>query len=133
MTPLTCTMNMYNEPSKSYCIKADGKTSIFKLYGHSFENGTILLHVHCTYGCSKTCVIRPLSIRPKIGFLDQLLLNAGQSIAECPKGGILQYFRPSLSYHLLLRYLSCLILSGHFTHVLLYLNCFAFQLAKALW
>ena len=27
---------------------------------------------------SKTCVKRPLSKRPKIGFHDQLLLNAGQ-------------------------------------------------------
>ena len=27
---------------------------------------------------SKTCVKRPLSKRPKIGFQDQLLLNAGQ-------------------------------------------------------
>ena len=31
---------------------------------------------------SKTSVKRPLSKRPKIGFHDQLLLNAGQSIAE---------------------------------------------------
>ena len=28
---------------------------------------------------SKTCVKRPLSKRPKIGFLDQLSLNAGQT------------------------------------------------------
>ena len=34
---------------------------------------------------------------------------------------------------LLLRSFSCIFLSGHFTHVLLYLNCFAFQLAKTLW
>ena len=27
---------------------------------------------------SKTCVKQPLSKRPKIGFQDQLLLNAGQ-------------------------------------------------------
>ena len=36
------------------------------------------------------------------------------------QGGILQYFRPSLSYHLSLRPLFCLFLSGRFTHVLLY-------------
>ena len=30
------------------------------------------------------------------------------SIAECSKGSILQYFRPSLSYHLSLRSLFCL-------------------------
>ena len=33
---------------------------------------------------------------------------------------ILQYFRPSLSYHLSLRYLFCLILSGRLRLVLLY-------------
>ena len=31
-----------------------------------------------------------------------------KSIAECSKGSILQYFQPSLSYHLLLRSLFCL-------------------------
>ena len=44
---------------------------------------------------SKTCVKRPLSKRPKIGFQDQLLLNAGQKYWS-----ILQYLRPSLSYYL---------------------------------
>ena len=36
------------------------------------------------------------------------------------KGSILQYFRPSLRYHLSLRSLFCLFLSGRFTQVLLY-------------
>ena len=43
-----------------------------------------------------------------------------KSIAECSKGSILQYFRPSLSYHLSLRLLFCLVFSGRFTQVLLY-------------
>ena len=43
-----------------------------------------------------------------------------KSIAECSKGSILQYFWPSLSYHLLLRYLFCLFLSGCLRRVLLY-------------
>ena len=30
------------------------------------------------FECSKTCVKQPLSKRPKIGFQDQLSLNAGQ-------------------------------------------------------
>ena len=58
--------------------------------------------------------------RPKIGFQDQLSFNTGQSIAECSMGSILQYFRPSLSYHLSLRSLFCLFLSGRFTQVLLF-------------
>ena len=47
-----------------------------------------------------------------------------KSIAECSKGrkhsAILQYFQPLLNYHLSLRYLFCLFLSGRFTQVLLY-------------
>ena len=45
-----------------------------------------------------------------------------KSIAECSNGNIMQYFRPSLSYHLSLRSLFCLFLSGRFTQVLLYFN-----------
>ena len=36
--------------------------------------------------------------------------------------GILQYFRPSLSYHLSLRRLFCLFLNGHLRQVLLYFH-----------
>ena len=36
---------------------------------------------------SKTCVKRPLSKRPKIGFQDQLSLYAGQKHCRMPKGG----------------------------------------------
>ena len=43
-----------------------------------------------------------------------------KSIAECSKGSILQYFRPSLSYHLSLISLFCLFLSGRLRQVLLY-------------
>ena len=62
-----------------------------------------------------------------------------KSIAECFKGSILQYFRPSLSYHLLLRSLfclffewpfytgftgkSCIVLLHMFVHKIQDLNC----------
>ena len=65
---------------------------------------------------SKTCVKQSLSKRPQIGFQDQLLLNAGQNYCRM----ILQYFPPSLSYHLSFRSLFYLFLSGRFTQVLLY-------------
>ena len=68
---------------------------------------------------SKTCVKRPLSKRPKIGFQDQFLLNAGQKYCRMLQESILQYFRPSLSYHLSLRPLFCLFLSGRLGQVLL--------------
>ena len=70
---------------------------------------------------SKTCVKRPFSQRWKFGFQNQLSLKAGQKYCRYSKGSILQYFRLSLSYHLSLRSLFCLFLSGRFTQVLLYM------------
>ena len=65
------------------------------------------------------CVKRPLS---KLFFKTNYHLMQDKSIAECSKGSILQYFWPSLSYQLSLRSLFCLLLSGRFTQVLLYLQ-----------
>ena len=45
-----------------------------------------------------------------------------KSIAECSKGSILQYFWPSLIYHLPFTSLLSLFLSGRFTQVLLYVS-----------
>ena len=82
---------------------------------------------YCTY--SKTCVKRPLSKRPKIGFQDQLSLKCRSKVLQnAPvehsaillQWSILHYFRSSLSYHLSLRSLFYLFLSGRFTQVLLY-------------
>ena len=55
--------------------------------------------------------------RPKLGFLRQIIAFKMQvkSIAECSKGGILQYFRPSLTYLLPLKLDFCLFLSGRLT------------------
>ena len=49
---------------------------------------------------SKTCLMRPLKKKAKIGFQDQLSLNAGQKYCRMLQESILQYFRPSLSYRL---------------------------------
>ena len=64
---------------------------------------------------SKTCVKWPLSKRPKIGFQDKFSLNGGQKYCRMLQWSILQYFRPSLSYSLLLRPLFCLLLNGSST------------------
>ena len=56
---------------------------------------------HLNY--SRTCLKRPLKKKTKIGFLDQVSLNAGQKYCRMLQERILQYFRPSLSYHLSLR------------------------------
>ena len=56
----------------------------------------------------------------KLVFKTNYPLMQVKTIAECSKRSILQYFRPSLSYHLSLRSLFCLFLRGCFTQVLLY-------------
>ena len=58
--------------------------------------------------------------RPKIGFQDRLLLNAGQKYCRMLQESILQYFWPPLSYHLSLRPLFWLFLSGRLRKVSLY-------------
>ena len=60
----------------------------------------------------------------KIGFQDRLSLNAGQMYCRMLQESILQYFRPSLSYHSSLIPLLCLFLSGRLRQVLLYLDMF---------
>ena len=56
---------------------------------------------------SKTCLKRPLK-KDQNKFQDRLSLNVGQKYCRMLQESILQYFRPSLSYHLSLRPLFCL-------------------------
>ena len=60
--------------------------------------------------------------RPKLFFKTDCCLMQVKSIAECFKRSILQYFRPSLSYHMSLISLLCLFLSGRLRQVLLYIE-----------
>ena len=55
-----------------------------------------------------------------IGFQEQLSVNIGQKYCRMLQENILQYFRPSLSYHSSLRPLFCSFLSGRLRQVLLY-------------
>ena len=55
----------------------------------------------------------------KLVFNTDYRLMQVRSIAECSKGSILQYCRPTLSYHFPLRSLFCLFLSGRLRQVLL--------------
>ena len=59
--------------------------------------------------------------RPKISLQDRLLLHAGQKYCRMLQESILQYFQPPLSYHLSLRPLLRLFLSGRLGQVLPYL------------
>ena len=58
--------------------------------------------------------------RQKLVFKLNYRLMQVKNIAECSKGSILQYFRPSLSYHSSFNSLFCLFLSGCLRQVLLY-------------
>ena len=71
---------------------------------------------------SKTCLKRPLEEDQKLLFKTAYRLMQVKSIAECSKGSILQYFRPSLSHHLPVRSLFCLFLCGRLRQVLLYVK-----------
>ena len=61
-------------------------------------------------------------MKTKIGFPDRLSLNAGQKYCRMLQESILQSFRLSLSYHLSLRPLFYLFLSGNSRQVLLYIK-----------
>ena len=68
----------------------------------------------------KTCVKWPLSERPKIGFQDQLSLNASQKycrMLQREHSAILPIF---IRLPFVVKSLCCLFLSGRFTQVLLY-------------
>ena len=94
--------------------------------GHHWPAGTPMVTRHCMM----TGVIIWLTVKPvlsghskrrrKIGFQDRLSLNAGQKYCRMLLESILQYFRPSFSYHLSLRPLFWLFLSGRLWQVLLY-------------
>ena len=69
----------------------------------------------------KTCLKRPLLERAKLVFNTNYGLMQVKSVAECSKGSNLQYFQLSLSYHLSLRSLFCLFVSGRLRQVLQYI------------
>ena len=83
--------------------------------------------IHQIWMYSKTCLKWPLSKRPKVGFQVKLSLDVGQRYCRMLQWEhfailstfIKQYFRPSVSYHLSLRPLFCLFLSGCLRQALL--------------
>ena len=74
----------------------------------------------CIHTFSCLGIVKPECVkRPKMVFKTDNRLMPVTSIAECSKGNILQYFRPSFSYQLSLRSLFCLFLKGRFRQDLL--------------
>ena len=75
MSVMTLMVFQKNFPKKLILKKMSRQQSMHVVEGSSKHNWIVVY--------SKTCVKQPLSKRPKIGFHNQLSLNAGQSIAEC--------------------------------------------------
>ena len=69
---------------------------------------------------SKTCVKWTLSNRWKIGFQDQLLLNAGQKYCRMLQGEHSAIVSTFFKLPIVIKILILSILSGRFTQVLLY-------------
>ena len=94
-------------------------------FEYSYSNPVALFVQNVAYRVaefeySKTCLKRPLKKKTDIGFQDRLSINAGPKYCRMLMGSILQYFRPSLNYHLSLISLFCLFLSGRLRQVSLY-------------
>ena len=70
--------------------------------------------------------------RPKTGFKNPLSLNAVQKYCRMLQENTLQYCQPALSYHLSLRPLFCLFLSGRLRQVSLY-NFLTMRIYSACW
>ena len=87
--------------------------------GERPENPVIILPCKTSVTYSKTCLKQSLMKRPKIGFKDQLSLNAGQKYCRMLDGEHSAIFLPSLRYYLSLRFLFCLFLCGGLEQVLL--------------
>ena len=99
--------------------RTDGRTVRLLYASQSSFGGIKSYELDTIY--SKTCLKRLLKNKTKIVFQDQLSLNEGQKYCKLLQESILQYFWPSLSYHLYLRPLFCLFLSGCLKQVLLFL------------
>ena len=115
---LKCILLVPNLCPRFCCCK---NTKLFSSHG-SFLTNTV-------YHQSKACVKLPLSKTINwFSIKTKYRLMQVKSIAECSEGSILQHFRPSLSYHLSLRSLFCLFLSGRFTPVLYRFYCMVMAL-----
>ena len=83
---------------------------------HVYMCMTVILKPDLRY--SKTCVKQPLSKRQKIGFQDQLLLNAGQKYCRMLQGEHSAIFPTFIKVPFVIKIFG-LYLSGRFTQVLL--------------
>ena len=96
-----------------------------ELMGQSISNKPQLMiwvvYFTCTLTQSLVTILTAdYTVKPVLSGHSKKKINYRLMQVKSIKGSILQYFQPSLSYHLLLRYLFCLFLSGCLRLVLLY-------------
>ena len=99
---------------------ADLDLHFFQKSIQDFKNGVHAKLIRWNTVYSKTCVQRPLSKRPNIGFQDKLSLNAGQKyfrMLQEEHSAILSTF---IKLPFVIKIFVLSILSGRFTQVLLY-------------
>ena len=115
--------NVHKFPIRAPCLLPTSRSSPIMSTSVPPESGPML-------GCNPKIVgvlkytVKPVSSSHsqkdrKWGIKTNYRLMQVKSIAECTKGSILQYFRPALSYHMALRPLFCVFLSGRLRQVLL--------------
>ena len=121
---LGCKELICRNPVISMHLKAEWET-VWTLISWLHRSQLIWIYTIFKAGYSKICLKLPLKRTPKLVFNTNYRLMQVKSIAECSPWSILQYFRPSLSYHFPLRHLFCLFLSGRLRQVFLYIEvCF---------
>ena len=102
--------------------RTEGRTDVRKTQnyisltseGDNYQVGKYLTHF------IKTCVKRPLSKRPKIGFQDQISLNACQKNCRMLQGEHSAILSTFIRLPFVIKVFVLSILSGCFTQVLLY-------------
>ena len=76
----------------------------------------------CVFIYSKTCVKRPLSKETKIGFQDQLSLNAGQKYCRMPQGEHSAILSTIINLPIVIKIITLSIFEWRFIQVLLYIH-----------
>ena len=107
-----------DNPLQSNFTRGYKDNSDLKIHSSANHNMVVI------YKISKTSVKWPLSKRPKIGFQDQLLLNAGQKYCKMLQGEHSAILLTFIKLPFVIKISALSIFSGHFSQVLLYLVMF---------
>ena len=111
------------------CLLSVSSLLIFPQTNKDMVAFLLLVYIQTLFYYRKPCLKRSLKKTPKLVSNTNYRLIQVKSIAECSPRSILQYFRPSLSYHLFLRPLFYPFIKWPLKTVLLYLQGWMVALA----